>query len=343
MRANVAMLLLLLLAGGLGNTPRPATRTTRTQTDSVYISGIRYARLGDWARARGFDLQWLRSGESVQLTNRGMRIGLLKDSKCAQINGINVYLSHPVVMKNGAGFVADADLDNVVRPLLSPPKYSGAARVKTIVIDPGHGGKDPGYQSGSQIEKKYTLLLAQELRDQLNRAGFNASLTRTSDNFIELTERPDLARRRGADLFISLHWNSTSVGKSEVEGVETYCLTPAGAPSTNAGGDTSGGGGSRPGNRNDDRNVFLAYQMQRSITRDLSSADRGVRRARFMVLSSADMPAVLIEGGYLSHPDEAKRIRDAAWRKQLASAIVGGVVSYQKALAPAPTSAQTRP
>ena len=85
---------------------------------------------------------------------------------------------------------------------------------------------------GWHYEKVYTLALAAEVRDQLEQAGFNVILTRTRDTYVDLPDRPALANRRGADLFVSLHFNATPTGKNEVEGPETYCITPVGASST---------------------------------------------------------------------------------------------------------------
>ncbi len=132
-----------------------------------------------------------------------------------------------------------------------------------------------------------------------------------------------------ADLFISLHWNSAGQGGSEVKGVETYCLTPAGAPSSNTGNDASGAE-TRAGNRFNAENLYLAYVLQRSLMRELGVEDRGVHRARFAVLCPSVMPAVLIEGGYMSNPAESKKIYDAGYRRQMAKAIVNGVQSYKR-------------
>ncbi|HEX9045540.1 MAG TPA: N-acetylmuramoyl-L-alanine amidase, partial [Verrucomicrobiae bacterium] len=117
---------------------------------------------------------------------------------------------------------------------------------------------------------------------------------------------------------------------------ETYCMTPVGAASSN---DAEGAGlGSRafPANRADDRSLLLAYQVQRALVRGLGATDRSVRRARFEVLRSAQMPAILIEGGYMTHPAEGKKIFSDSYRQQMASAIVRGIVSYQKLTAPPP-------
>jgi N-acetylmuramoyl-L-alanine amidase len=295
---------------------------------SVTLSGKGYVRLSDWARANNFETRWLKRDESLQLTNRGARLVFGVDSREAEINDINVWLSYPVLLRNGSVYVSDVDLKTAIRPILYAPHNSSSAKIRTIVLDPGHGGKDPGNQDGSRQEKKYALLLAEELSDQLKRAGFKPSLTRTSDTLIDLPVRPDIARRRGADLFISLHWNSAGSGRNEVKGVETYCLTPQGASSTNAGGEVIGAG-AKPGNLYNSKNIFLAYMIQKSLRKNLAVEDRGVRRARFAVLRTAEMPAVLIEGGFMSHPAESKRIYDAAYRKQMAKAIVDGVLAYK--------------
>jgi N-acetylmuramoyl-L-alanine amidase len=200
--------------------------------------------------------------------------------------------------------------------------------VKTVCLDPGHGGKDPGFQIGSNPEKKYALLLAQEIRELLKTAGMNVVLTRSSDYYVPLETRPVIARQRSADLFVSLHFNSSEESRSQVKGVEVYSLTPPGAFSTNARGE----GDTRwvPGNRNDEKNMQLAYQVQKSILKNLTVEDRGLKRARFAVLRDATMPAILIEGGFLSHPTEGKNISDPAYRRRMARAITDGILTYKK-------------
>jgi len=203
--------------------------------------------------------------------------------------------------------------------------------VRTVCLDPGHGGKDPGNQVGSNQEKQYNLLLAQEVRAQLALAGLKVRLTRSSDTFIELPARPGLARHWRADLFVSLHFNAADASRSTVQGAEVYCMTPVGASSTNARGEGSGSGWS-PGNRHNDQNLLLSYQVQKALTRNLPVEDRGVRRARFAVLRDATMPAVLIEAGFLSHPAEGRLIHSAAYRQKIAHAIVEGLLAYKRAV-----------
>jgi len=156
-------------------------------------------------------------------------------------------------------------------------------------------------------------------------------LTRWTDTTVELPERSELANRRKADLFVSLHFNSADSARTVVRGAEVYCLTPVGASSTNARGE-GGNAGASPGNRNNDKNMFFAYQVQKALTRSVAVNDRGVRRARFAVLREATMPAVLIEAGFMSHPEEGKRIFDAGYRRQIAQAIVVGIRAYNQNL-----------
>src|SRR6185503_3366637 len=118
-------------------------------------------------------------------------------------------------------------------------------------------------------------------------------------------------------------------GGSAVKGAETYCMTPVRASSTNARGEGAGAG-AYPGNRFDPKNMLLAYQLQTAITEKAGAEDRGVKRARFRVLREAAMPAVLIEAGFMTNPSDGKRIYDPALRRQLAQAIVDGVLAYKR-------------
>jgi N-acetylmuramoyl-L-alanine amidase len=291
-----------------------------------------YVSLGQWARANVFSVRWLERDKTVELTGKGARLTFNVDSRSdarkAQINGVQVWLAMPVLYQNGSVLISQIDLSETIGPVLVPPRMPRGITIKTICIDPGHGGNDPGFQVGSNDEKKYTLLLAQEARDQLKAAGFKVVFTRTTDIKIPLGARALMAHNLGADLFVSLHFNATEVGRNEVKGTEIFCCTPPGAASTEARGE----GDIRwvEGNRNDEKNMLFAYQMQKSYARNLGIEDRGVKRARFQVLREAAMPAILIEGGFMSHPTEGKKIFDPAYRKQMARAIVEGIQAYKK-------------
>jgi N-acetylmuramoyl-L-alanine amidase len=309
-----------------------------TPSHAISINGQNYVSLADWARGNSFYGFTLNRGDEIVLTNRTARLVFDVDSEQAEINGVEVRLSFPVANAKGAPLITQFDLDKTVRPLLFPSRYVEPKKITTICLDPGHGGKDTGNRVSGFFwhnEKTYTLMLAFELRNQLKKLGFNIILTRSKDVYVDLPARPALANQSGADLFISLHFNAAQVGKNEVAGPETYCITPIGASSSNAHGEGSEFGsaiGASPTTANhcENKSLLLAYQMEKSLVENLNADDRGVRRARFAVLRDAAMPAILIEGGYMTNPTEGKKIYDSTYRRQMAAAIVKGIVAYQK-------------
>lgn len=322
--------LLYLLAALTFSTPGYAVPATPGRVPAVLLFGRPYVQVTDWARAHGYAVSWLKRDETLQLVGSTSRIVMTVDSCDAQINGVQVRLLFALCKHGEAVYLSYLDAQTTLRPILYPPRNIPRRPIKTICLDPGHGGNEPGFHVGSRDEKTYTLLLAQEVKDQLSRAGFKVSLTRTRDTVVDLPVRPELANKREADLFISLHFNAAVGGSTAtVRGVEVYCLTPAGAPSSNSQG-VGAESGSFAGNANNDRNLWLAYELQRTLPRELQTEDRALRRARFAVLKDALMPAVLIESGYMSHPDEGRKIFDPTYRRQIARAIVQGVLAYKR-------------
>jgi len=322
-----------LIAVCLASCPAPASAAS--------VNGQPYVPLAGWAQANGLKCVWLKWGEEIAVTNRSTRLVFDRNSRTAQINGVGVLLSFPVAIDRGTPYIAQLDINSTIRPLIYQPR-ADAKSITTICIDPGHGGRDTGNHTFWRSEKTYTLALALELRDQLKTAGFNVILTRSKDTAVELPDRPALANRARADLFISLHFNATVTGRDQVQGPETYCITPVGASSSNAQGEGAGYGPT-PANRCEDKSLLLAYQVEKSLVHGLGVVDRGVRRARFAVLRDATMPAILIEGGYMTHPAESKRIYSATNRRQMAQAMVKGILAYQKLMSPPPLSRPTIP
>jgi N-acetylmuramoyl-L-alanine amidase len=298
-----------------------------SRLERLSISGTDHVRLEDWARANHFQIKWTVPKKELRLSGGSTALVFTVDAARISLDSVAVWLSAPIALRNDAAWIPVVDITTTITPLLFPSKNPANKPIRHIVLDPGHGGKDPGKEKGRQQEKTFTLLLAKEVAQLLNKAGIKATLTRTDDSFVELPVRPGIARQRGADLFVSLHFNA--FGESTVKGLEVYCMTPAHTSSTK---DPRGMGeriGAYPGNRCDARNILLGYQLQKALLRNLSMEDRGVRRERYAVLRSAEMPAVLIEGGFMSNPAEAKRIYDPAGRRQMAQAIVEGLKAYQ--------------
>jgi len=322
---KVVCALFLLLIGDL---IAPA-QISLNKLERVELLGRPYVRLQDWAKAANFQIKSQSNSKDLCFTSASARLGLTVGSQKAEINGISVWLSMPIAQRNGSAFISLLDLRTMIQPVLFPPQLPAGTKIKTICLDPGHGGKDPGYEVSRKQEKVLTLLLAKELRGLLNKAGINVVLTRTTDSFVERPNRPEIAKRSRADLFVSLHYNSAGGTGIVARGVETYCLTPPRAQSTNARGDLDE---TRAvlGNLQDARNALLAYQIQKALVQKLSLEDRGVRRARWTVLQTATMPAILVECGFMSDPVEAGKIYDPAFRKRAAQAIVDGLMAYKR-------------
>lgn len=307
------------------------TASTPAATSRIRVQGGEFVSFAGWARDNQFSVRWLKRDETLVATNRNGKIRLSINSREAWINDTHVWLLFTPVPRGDDLLVAQRDIETTLRPILFPSKNRTGTKIQTICLDAGHGGRDPGNRVGSRQEKEYTLRLAFELRDQLTKAGYKVTMTRSTDALIDLENRPDIARRQRADLFVSLHFNATESGRNEARGSEVYALTPAGGRSTASQGEGRTSNWAL-GNRNDDKNVFLAYQIQRSLVRTLRSEDRGVRRARFVVLRDATMPAVLIEAGFMSHPNEGQKIFDPNYRREMARAIVNGIDAYKRAV-----------
>jgi N-acetylmuramoyl-L-alanine amidase len=294
--------------------------------ECITVSGSPYVRLSDWGQSAGCAMKWNKKDGLAELSCSSAHLLFTADSRRAEISGVPVWLSLPVVNRNGTPLISLTDLQTAIEPVLSPRKSS--ARLETVCLDPGHGGKDTGKADGRQFEKKYTLLLANETAALLRERGLKVVLTRTTDATVELAERPLLASRQGADLFVSLHYNAAEM---PVHGVEVFCLAPAGMSSSDAGGGKSSQA-AEPGNAQNERNFLLAYELQKSIGRSLPLENLGVKRSHFEVLRLARIPAVLVEGGFMSNPSDARNIYDSAFRKRMARAIVDGILAYQNAI-----------
>jgi N-acetylmuramoyl-L-alanine amidase len=246
------------------------------------------------------------------------------------VEGLKIYLDDPVGQLRGKLTVTRIDYDKVIVPLAwrLPAARPGSQR---ILLDPGHGGKDPGKLNAAlnYTEKAATLDTALRLKPLLEKLGFEVLLTRDKDVAIDLDDRAPMAAKAKADLFVSLHYNGGAAGDTTSAGIETYCLTPAGQHSTNK---ATGKADLtvEPGNRFDTFNLQLAFNVQRRILAEVGAEDRGVRRARFAVLRTLTCPGILIEGGFVSSRVEGAQIANAAYRQKLAQAIADGVADYAR-------------
>ena len=247
-------------------------------------------------------------------------------SREATWRGLEILLGFTPEIIDGQVFVHGLDLQKNLEPLLlGGPFTFGTNRV--LVLDPGHGGSNTGTHNlaDGRFEKEFTLDWARRIEALLVTNGWTVWLTRTNDADVSLSNRVAFADAHHADVFISLHFNSAAP-ETEQNGVETYCLTPTGMPSTLTRGYSDLWTDHYPDNACDADNLRLAVRLQAALLRGAGAADRGVRRARFMsVLQGQKCPAVLIEGGFLSNTDEANKIESAGFRQKLAEAVAGAL------------------
>jgi N-acetylmuramoyl-L-alanine amidase len=214
-----------------------------------------------------------------------------------------------------------------------------------IVIDPGHGGDDMGAGSDSGlVEKQVTLAIARRVADLLQRRGYPVRLTRSGDEARALTDRTALANRLEARVFVSLHANASTA--PSVRGAETYYMSLDRSAS-----DAAAAATARTENRVAESNgsarspidmilwdlaqsdvlnqsASLALSVQQQLNAVLDLQDRGVKQAPFVVLTGATMPSVLVEVGFLSHPEESRLLATAAHQQRLAEAIARGIEDF---------------
>ncbi len=239
-------------------------------------------------------------------------------------NGITVNLGYAPELIDGEIYLYGIDLQKNLEPLLCEPTLSFPQTNRVIVIDPGHGGSNSGTVSvlDGRLEKEFTLDTALRLKPLLETNGWTVFLTRTADVYVTNESRVTFADAHHADLFISLHFNATSDRSQKISGIETYCLTPTGLPSTKTRDYPDPPFAVWPNNSFDAQNLQLAVKLQNALVRGTGLEDRGVCRVRYMtVVRGQNRPAILIEQGYLSSPHDAKLIESPELRQKLAETI----------------------
>lgn len=307
--------------------PKPIVITPAEIKPAIIKPVTGWVSLDDWCAANKLNRPLI-SKEGVQtniLVRSDNGVFEFDARRNARWNGLLVGIGFPPQFTNQNVFVNAIDLNKVMEPLL----LTNAAPLKTegvIVIDAGHGGGQDGALSHDRKLKEKNLALDWALRVEklLQGSKWRVYLTRTNDVELTLTQRVAFADSKNADLFISLHFNSFANGSEA--GLETYCVTPVGMASHVTRNFADDIKITHPNNEFDVQNLLLAHDMHRAMIRKTGRKDRGIRRARFMtVLRDQKRPAVLLEGGYISNPEEAKLIGTAEYRQKLAEAVVEGL------------------
>ena len=207
---------------------------------------------------------------------------------------------------------------------LSPAPASNRS-IPTVVIDAGHGGRDSGATNNGLREKDLTLDTAFRLERHLRDAGFAVVLTRRDDRFLELFDRAEIANQIRRALFVSLHFNDNTTASGD--GVETFYAQQKAAFSEDGWSFAGLFEGAAEGPPLDQGEAF-ARSVQASMVTRLGVTDRGAKPRQLAVVRLTRCPAVLVEGGFLNNPKEARKLADADYRESLAAAIAEGVASY---------------
>jgi len=269
------------------------------------------------------------SGNDRFVSRNGAHSISLKDGTADMyLDGVHYVMSFPVQKGDHDWLISRMDVIKLLEPMLRPTQISGRHTIRGVVIDAGHGGTDNGATSRLGAEKNYTLDTANRLRKILQDAGLKVVFTRSNDVFVDLYERAHIASLYPDYAFVSIHYNSAT---PEAHGLETYCLAPRGAASTSSSYLTRSDIQKLTGNDDDTLNILLAGLVHSEIIKlnpGDQSADRGVKRARFVVIKQNVLPAILVEGGFVSNRMESSRVDRSDYRQSLATAIARGVIRF---------------
>ncbi|MDR1591230.1 MAG: N-acetylmuramoyl-L-alanine amidase [Puniceicoccales bacterium] len=283
-----------------------------TPSPFLTFAGIRYLSLSDIVKSLKCSIVLNNSNGFAKITKGGATVQLTAGQSYILYQTSKIYLSHELKFNLGNILVSYDDYLKVLVPLLAINLIAEKTPVlKTIVLDPGHGGKDPGAINArlNFSEKMLVLQMAMLLKAELVKRGYAVILTRETDSFVELKDRPTKAGR--ADLFVSLHLNSAT--NSSAQGVEIFTLRRTKNFS---------------GNTFNPWNLMAAYSVLSAFEKTTNFSNRGVKMAEFVVLKSLPCPGILVELGFISNDAEAKKLADAAFQRKIIQGLADGIVKY---------------
>jgi len=296
--------------------------------ETATANGREYVSLRSFCTFYGFNYSVPSGADRFVARSTAHSVSLKVGSPDMYLDGVHYVMSFPIEKNDHDWLVSRMDVIKLFEPVLRPSAINARHTIRGVVIDAGHGGTDNGATSRLGSEKNYTLDTAFRLRKILQDAGLKVVLTRSNDVFIDLYERAHIASLYPDYAFVSVHYNSAT---PEAHGLETYCLAPRGAASTSSSYLTRSDIQKLPGNDDDTLNIALASMVHSEVIRlnpGDSSADRGVKRARFVVIKQNVLPAILVEGGFVSNRMESQRVDRPDYRQSLATAIARGVIRF---------------
>lgn len=305
--------------------------------------------LKDVCRKNGIYWQWDHVAQVATLGYRGAKAEVLVGSDLVIVDHERVTLSAPVRVVRSTVIVPIDFQSKVIsrlRQRAAARKGYGITQFREIVIDPGHGGKDPGAIGRfGEYEKEAVLDISKRLKKILENKGIKIRMTRVKDEFITLQKRTEIASRSKADLFVSIHANSSPV--RSVHGFEVYTAKYLGYKERNSGQRKTNQrlmfnhlamkrGASDLNNIVSDmiythkqsHSETLAKQLSRSTAKRIKTRNRGEKKSNFFVVKNTLIPAILIEVGFLSNPKESKLLQTGTYRQRVARGIAESIMDY---------------
>lgn len=231
-------------------------------------------------------------------------------------------LTHPV-QEDATGdlLVSKLDVVQVIEPILRPTYIANRSAVRTVVIDPAHGGHDTGTVTPYAREADVALVVATKLGAELKKRGYEVAFTQEQNQYQSPQARVDKANAAPAAIFVSLHLNS---GRSDMKGAQTYTVAPAGKNEKPL-----------PGHEFSQASMALAMAVQSSLVEKAGAEDGGCRRAHFSPLNSLRCPSVMVELGFATHPEEGTRLSTEEYQLKLVEALAMGIDSFSRVMNPA--------
>lgn len=331
------MIALVLISGCATLTPPPTT------TAGIPLQDI----------CKKYNVQWQFDSvtQVILLEYKDHKAKALLGSSVVLIGQQKITLSAPLRRINSSIYVP-SDFESKIIGTFGPPipkiGFGGSVanlKVRTIVIDPGHGGKDPGAKGYSGVKEKEVVLdIALRLRNILREAGLNVIMTRDSDTYPTLIQRTEMASKNEVDLFVSIHANSNPVRRTQ--GIEVYYVKTQEKRdldeeqrqknermylrSLNATPVPAVGGivADMMYQLKTTESCKLAMRIVHDASAQVEAPNRGARHARFFVVRNTLMPAILIETGYLTNRQEERRLNSSEYRQKLAESFARSILAY---------------
>ena len=294
----------------------------------VKVGNRDYLTVDNVAKFYGLRTGGVPVAKRIRLDNGQNSVEFELDSREVMINGVRNWLCFPVAEKGGQYLVSRVDLAKTLEPQLRPQVIPNLGQFKTVVLDAGHGGYDKGALSAYGCEKDFALDVARNLKPLLEAKGLNVKMTRDSDVFVPLELRARIANATKDAIFVSIHFNATDANLA-ANGFEIFSLTPRGAPSTADDALALRFMNMEAGSPVDAPSLALSMSVFHSMVGHFSEFDRGIKRARFAVLRLTQIPAILVEGGFLTERGESRMIAQSGYRQKLAQSIATGIINYK--------------